>query len=177
MKNNQKRLIRLTLAAMLIAMSFVIGYFCKNLLTFGVYYRITFENLPVILAGILLGPVYGAAVGAAGDVLSCIASTNPAVNPVITVGAALVGLLAGVVARYVVTSHSPLQYFAAAYTAHLFGQVIVKSIGKIIYFGMPWWGAFVGLAISLVVAGIEAGIICAIMRAKPVLRLERELIR
>ena len=43
----------LTLAAMLTAMSVVIGILCKNFLTFNIYYRITFENLPVIFAAIV----------------------------------------------------------------------------------------------------------------------------
>jgi uncharacterized membrane protein len=37
----------LTIAAMLTAISVVIGIVCKNFLTFNIYYRITFENLPV----------------------------------------------------------------------------------------------------------------------------------
>ncbi|MBR5506708.1 MAG: hypothetical protein IKV88_01530 [Clostridia bacterium] len=45
----------LTGAAMLTAFSVIIGIVCKNFLTFNVYYRITFENLPIILAGLLYG--------------------------------------------------------------------------------------------------------------------------
>ena len=54
----------ITLAAMLTAMSVVIGIFCKNFLNFGGgLFRITFENLPIILTGILFGPFVGAVVG------------------------------------------------------------------------------------------------------------------
>ena len=53
-------LLRLTLGAMLAAMSVVIGMFCKSFLNFGEgLWRVTFENLPIILAGIFLGPITG----------------------------------------------------------------------------------------------------------------------
>ena len=61
----------LTLAAMLVAMSVVIGIFCKTFLNFaGGLVRITFENLPIILSGILFGPIVGGLVGAASDLVS-----------------------------------------------------------------------------------------------------------
>ena len=45
---------RLVLGAMMAAMSVVIGILCKNFLNFGGgLFRITFENLPIILAGIV----------------------------------------------------------------------------------------------------------------------------
>ena len=55
----------MTIAAMLTAMSVVIGIFCKSFLNFGVgLFRVTFENLPILLAGIMFGPAVGGVVGA-----------------------------------------------------------------------------------------------------------------
>jgi hypothetical protein len=48
---------------------------------------------------------------------------------------------------------------AAAATAHLLGQVLIKSIGKMIYFGMPWFGIFIGLACSALACAAEVAII------------------
>ena len=49
---------KIAFAAMLVAMSVIIGIFCKNFMNFGLgLFRITFENLPIILAGIYLGPI------------------------------------------------------------------------------------------------------------------------
>ena len=60
---------RLALAAMLTAMSVVIGIFCKTVLNFADgLFRITFENLPIILGGIMFGPIIGALIGATGIV-------------------------------------------------------------------------------------------------------------
>ena len=99
MSEKQKKftLKRLTTAAMLAALSAVIGILCKNFFTFNIYYRVTFENMPVILSGIMFGPVIGAAVGVAADAISCLSSTNPNLNPIISLGAASVGAVAGFV--------------------------------------------------------------------------------
>ena len=68
-------LMRLTLGAMLAAMSVVIGMFCKSFLNFGGgLWRVTFENLPIILAGIFLGPITGGMVGVVSDLTSYLLS-------------------------------------------------------------------------------------------------------
>ena len=144
---------------MLMALSVVIGILCKNFLTWGVYYRVTFENFPVILAGFCFGPLYGAAAAVGADVISCLCSTNPMVNPVITCGAAAVGFLSGLVPylfRKTGSSAKPGAVLAVTVaSAHLIGQVLIKSIGKMWMFGMPWYGIFVGLGISAAVGCAE----------------------
>ena len=150
---------KIALCAMLMALSTVIGILCKDWCTWGVYYRLTFENFPVIIAGFLFGPFWGAAVGAGADVVSCLMSTNPAVNYVITLGAAMVGLCAGIVPLIVKAVSGGIRFrlslALAVASAHLFGQVIIKSIGKIFYFSMPKEGIFVGAGFSLVVGTVE----------------------
>ena len=101
MKSTQKKGLKnvyvLVYAAMLAAMGVVIGIFCKNFLNFGNgLFRITLENFPVIIAGIAFGPVVGACVGAVADIIGCILY-GYAINPLITAGAALVGLISGLV--------------------------------------------------------------------------------
>ena len=148
---------KITLCAMLMALSVVIGVACKNWFTWNLYYRVTFENFPVIIAGFLFGPLWGAAVGAGADVVSCLLSTNPSVNFVITIGAATVGILSGLIPLLFRRTRAPfsLKLALAVAAAHLFGQVVIKSIGKIMYFGMPIYGIFIGLAISAVVGTAE----------------------
>ena len=73
--NNKSKVFKsvrfLTTAAMLTALSVVIGIVCKNFLNFGSgLFRVTFENLPIIMSGILLGPAAGGIVGAASDLVS-----------------------------------------------------------------------------------------------------------
>ena len=144
----------LTTAALLAALSAVIGIICKNLFTFNVYYRLTFENAPIILAGLLYGPVVGAMVGICADAVSCLMSSNPALNPLISLGAATVGIISGLVPK-LIRRGVRLQTATAVILAHLIGQVGIKSIAKMIYFGMPWQGIFLGLAFSAVVGVME----------------------
>ncbi len=146
---------KLAIAAMLMAVSVVIGIICKNLFTFSLYYRFTLENLPVILAAVCFGPWYGAAVGVGADLISCVCSTNPNVNPIISAGALAVGLCAGVVARYIIKEKSRAQVALAVTVAHLVGQVAIKSVGKIVYFSMPYEGILIGLAVSVAAGAIE----------------------
>ena len=101
----------LTLAAMLAAMSVVIGIFCKTLLNFGNgLMRITFENLPIIISGMLFGPIAGGAVGAASDLMSYLLSpqTYPP-NLIVTLGATTVGVVSGVISHYIVKKRGVLQ--------------------------------------------------------------------
>lgn len=143
----------ITTAAMLAALSAVVGIVCKNLFTFNIYYRITFENAPVILSGLLFGPAVGGAVAVCADTVSCLLSTNPAVNPIITCGAAAVGVLSGAV-PYIIRKKGPTQTAVAIALAHLIGQVGIKSVAKM-KLGMPWQGIFIGMGISLAVGILE----------------------
>lgn len=159
----------LTTAALLAALSAVIGILCKNLFTFNIYYRITFENAPVILSGLLYGPVVGAMVGLCADAVSCLMSSNPALNPIISLGAAAVGVLSGLVPM-VLRRGVRLQTGVAVFLAHLIGQVGIKSIGKMLYFGMPWQGIFIGLGISAVVGVMEFMLISWMRSGKALVR-------
>ena len=111
MKN--KTVKKLAVSAMMIAMSTTIGIICKNLFSIGLFYRITFENLPIIFASITLGPLYGAVIGFASDFISCICSVNPAVNPIISVGAVCVGLFSGLTSRIIKSNINKRIIFSA----------------------------------------------------------------
>ena len=145
----------LVMEAMLAAISAVIGIICKNFFTFNIYYRVTFENLPIIFSGIVFGPFVGGMVGIVADIVSCLCSTNPSLNPLITVGAASVGFVSGAMARWIIKRRGGLQIALSVSMAHIVGQVIIKSIAKMIWFGMPWEGVLLGLGISVVVGALE----------------------
>lgn len=160
MSKNKHYAVYITALAMLTAVSVVIGIVCKNLFTVGVYYRFTLENLGVIFAGIFFGPGAGVIVALAADTISCVLSTNPAINPIISLGAAAVGFVSGAVMKYIYHGKvSTASVAVSSGTAHLFGQVIIKSIGKMIYYGMPWYGIFIGFASSIAACTIEVIII------------------
>ena len=134
----KKRINTLTFAAMLTAMSVVIGIFCKNFLNFGGgLFRVTFENLPIILSGILFGPVVGAVVGVASDLVSYLLSAQVyPPNLVVTFGAAVIGFVSGIVSRVIVKKRGYSQIIVAGISAHLLGSVIIKSVGLYQFYGI-----------------------------------------
>lgn len=150
---------------MLVAMSVVIGIFCKTFLNFaGGLVRITFENLPIILSGILFGPVVGGLVGAASDLVSYLLS--PQIYPpnlIVTAGAFSVGLLSGIVSRVIIRKRGMLQVLLAGSVSHIVGSMIIKSIGLYQFYGMlVLWR----VPLYLLIASIEILILCFLFRRK-----------
>ena len=149
----------LALAAMLTAMSVAIGIFCKNFLSFGGgLFRVTFENLPIVLSGIIFGPIVGGAVGVASDLLSYLLSSQVyPPNLVVTFGAAAVGVCSGIMARYVVPHRGYRQIIASGAIAHVVGSMIIKPIGLTQFYGiLVLWR----IPLYLVIAPIEIALLC-----------------
>ncbi|MBQ7911137.1 MAG: folate family ECF transporter S component [Clostridia bacterium] len=156
---------RLVLGAMLAAISVVIGMFCKSFLNFGGgLWRVTFENLPIILAGIFLGPLTGGMVGVVSDLTSYLLS--PQVYPpnlVVTFGAFAVGVTAGLMARFVVRERGTKQIVLSAAVAHIIGSMIIKPIGLFQFYG---WAVLVRIPLYLVIAPLEILLLCLLWRQK-----------
>ena len=153
----------LTLAAMLTAMSVVIGIFCKTFLNFsGGLVRITFENLPIILSGILFGPVIGAVVGVATDLISYLLS--PQIYPpnlIVTLGAAVIGLLSGLVSKVFIRKRGYLQISVATVSAHIVGSMIIKTIGL---FQFYQWAVLWRIPLYIVIASAELMVLCLLYK-------------
>lgn len=118
----------LCLAALLAAMSLILGKFLQIPTPFSELVRISFENLPVILAGIVLGPLAGAMTGAVADLVGCLAY-GYSINPLITLGAAAVGLVSGCAALLLRKASLLLRISVSATLAHLVGSVLIKTAG------------------------------------------------
>ena len=151
------------MAAMLTAMSVVIGIFCKSLLDFGGgLYRITFENLPILISGIMFGPIVGGVVGAATDIISYLLSpqTYP-INLLVTLGAASIGVISGIASRYIFKGRTSARIIFSCLSAHLVGSMIIKPIGLFAFYG---WAVLWRVPMYLVIAPIEIILICAMRR-------------
>ena len=85
------------------------------------FLRISFENLPLLLAGYLFGPLAGGITGVCADLLGCLLR-GYAVNPIITLGAGLVGVMAGLFGKRGVTAKPRLWLSVVA--AHLVDQLV-----------------------------------------------------
>ena len=158
-------LLRLTLGAMLAAMSVVIGMFCKSFLNFGGgLWRITFENLPIILAGVFLGPITGGLVGVVSDLTSYLLS--PQIYPpnlIVTFGAFAVGVTAGLMAKFAIRERGTKQIALSAAAAHVIGSMIIKPIGL---FQFYQWAVLVRIPLYLVIAPLEILLLCLLWRQK-----------
>ena len=167
MKGSLKKLV---FAALLTALCVVIGWVCKAYLTFGAI-RITFENLPVLLAGILLGPVYGAAVGAAADIISALLA-GFGINPVITIGSASIGIIAGVMSRYAIKNKSFVRILLASLASHAIGSMIIKSFGLWMY-DYAWQLLALRVPLYLVIGTAESYIIYILLKNRILLSFSK----
>ncbi len=160
-------------AAMLCVLSFILGYIAKQLQGTNPL-RITFENLPVVLSGICFGPLVGAAVGIAADVLSCIVAAQP-LNPLITVGAAAIGLLAGLLGRRIPLREVRLfPVLLCEFCAQAVGSMAIKTFALSFYFGIPAETLLWRVPIYLAVSTAEGYLIFELLRNRAIGReLER----
>ena len=118
----------LCFAAILSAMSIILGKFLQIPNPVQEIVRISFENLPIILGGIALGPIAGACIGIVADLLGCVLYAYT-INPIITVGAATVGAVAGLVYNYIIKKPLSLKIITSTVCSHLIGSVLIKSFG------------------------------------------------
>ncbi len=166
MKKSKQETKKLVFSALMVAVCVVIGWVCKSFFTFGTI-RVTFDNFPLIFVGVLLGPVWGALVGVASDLVSCLMSGYE-INPVITLGAASIGLVSGVVSRYIIKGRKFPNVLAVTLLSHAVGSVVIKSIGLWMIYRIPFYmviGPRVPLYIAI--ALVESYLIYMILKYKP----------
>ena len=160
---------RLSVCAMLVGISIVIGSVCRTYLTFSVFVRITFENLPIILSGILFGPIYGFLVGLCSDLVSCVV-TGQNINIIITAGAASVGLIAGMFSVFLsVFRKNVYKNIIPCVAAHVVGCMFIKTFGLHVYYfsSTSFWYLFgIRAAVYTLIAAAESVIIILIMKNK-----------
>ena len=158
----------LCLAGLLAAMSLILGKFLQIPTPFAEFVRISFENLPVILAGLVLGPLAGAMTGAVADLVGCLAY-GYSINPLILLGAAAAGFVAGLVGWLLARTPLLCRLSLSAVAAHLVGSVGIKTAGiaawylakyDLGYFELTLWR----LLNYTIIAVLEIAILYALLR-------------
>ena len=164
MRKNSKAM-AVAKSAMLVALSVIIGTFCKTFLNFdGGLLRITFENLPILMAGIIYGPVAGGVVGMASDLVSYFMS--PQIYPpnlVVTLGATMVGVVAGLSAKFIVKRRGSVQIIVSVALAHIVGSMVIKTAGLFQYYQ---YLSFLRIPLYLVIGSIEATLLCVLLKRR-----------
>lgn len=171
-RRTERALLRLCLSALLAALSIVLG---KYLSISTPLFRLSFENLPILMAGIFLGPLAGGIVGGVADLLGCVL-VGYTINPIITLGGILVGVLSGLVALLAKPlsgrlDHSPstprpLIIWCAVGVAHIVGSMLVKSIGLSVYYGAPLSTLVWRVPLYIVVGAAEGTVLVLLARNK-----------
>ncbi len=121
---NSLHLRRLVFCALMCAFSIVLGKFL--VINIGTQYRLSFENLPIILSGFYLGPIPGIAVGVCADLLGSLLRGFD-INLLITLGALLIGLVSGIVGLFS-KSKTFLMITLAEIAAHVVGSLLAKTV-------------------------------------------------
>ena len=123
----------LCFAGILTAMSIVLGKFLQIPNPFQDFIRISFENLPIMIAGFSLGPTAAMLVGVVADLIGCLLY-GYSINPIITLGAATVGFVSGFTSKYIVTRPLILKVAVSVSSAHVLGSVLIKSWGLAVWY-------------------------------------------
>ena len=161
----------ITAMALFAALSIVLGkYLAINFLG---SYRISLENLPIIVAAAAYGPIAGAIVGTVADLIGCVL-VGYAINPIITAGAAAIGIITGLLCnafRMRDGVYSNISYFICSFMsvgiAHMIGSVIIKTVGIYYYFPQPFWVLFLTrLAIYICTAAVEGFVLYVLYNRK-----------
>jgi len=131
-------LYRLTVSAMLLALSVILGFF-KIPLTQTSEIRLQF--LPVAIEGALFGPLYGGILGGLSDILCFIVRPTGAFFPGFTVSAILQGVIYGVVLR---RSQTVPRIIAAQTIDCILVSLILTPIWLMLLYGNAFIPIFVG---------------------------------
>lgn len=161
----------ITMLALFAALSIVLGKYLA--ITFLNSYRISLENLPIIIAAAAYGPVAGAIVGVIADLIGCL-MVGYAINPIITAGAAAIGIVSGILGLivqrrgYELPGRSvAIRAFTTVGIAHIIGSVIIKTIGIYIFYPQPFIVLISSrFAIYLFTAIVEGFILYILYRRK-----------
>ncbi len=146
--------------SMFMALSIVFGKFL--IIPIGDSIRISFENLPLILAGMLYGPVAGIITAVCADLLGCFLRGYNII-PLITVAAGIIGLISGLLRKFI-KGNSYIKLLLITLPTHIIGSMVLKSVALYITYGQPWQILVLRIPIYLATAAIEAYIIYVFYR-------------
>ncbi len=189
MKRNQNGIFstrNLILMAALIAMQIILARFLS--IQVSDILRISFESVPVILAGMWLGPLSGAIVALVADILGTIIHGYGVWFPPIALGPILVGVISGLSTKYVFRSdlsstRESWKVVATGLVAGIVNSFLVGTVTTTMYsiivmgntnaFSVLLWSNFLGrLASKPVTILVNAVLVAVVNRAvyRPVIR-------
>ena len=174
MQNKKRSAMPLKLVAalaMLAALSMILGKYLQ--IPMGNVMRFSFENLPILFAGICFGPICGALVGAVADLVGCL-MVGYEINIVVTAGAVLCGAISGTVSlllRCADRLSVQLRICLSVIAAHAVASVMVKTLGLAVYYDMPIGVLMLWRLLNYVIVGaLECVLLCVLLKNKAIMR-------
>lgn len=152
-----KTLSILVSSAFLVAISIVCGKYLA--IPGGDILRFSFENMPILFAGMAFGPIIGAVVGAVADLVGCV-MVGYTINPIITVGAAAVGFVGGGVYYFLSRVKScpyTVKIVASVALGHTVGSVLIKTFGLSAFYAIPVWALMLWRLLNYIIVGVLEG--------------------
>lgn len=138
----------------------VLAFLAKNFLNFGAI-RITFECVPIFLSSFLFGPLIGSITALTADLISCVI-TGMAPIPLVTIGAISVGLVSGLLFKYIIKNiNLKISIPISVFFSHIIGSMIIKSIGLFPFFGSA---VYFRIPLYLCISLVESIILTMIMK-------------
>ena len=189
MKRNQNGIFstrNLILMAALVAMQIILARFLS--IQASEILRISFESIPVILAGMWLGPLSGAIVALIADILGTVLSGYGVWFPPIALGPVLVGVISGLSTKYIFRSdlsstRDSWKVILTVIVAGIVNSFLVGSLTTTLYsivvmgntsaFSALLWTNFIGrLTTKPVTILVDALLVTVVNRAvyRPVIR-------
>ena len=164
--NMRGRVQVVAVSALFCALSIVFGKYLA--ISVGPVLRFSFENLPILMSGVLFGPAAGLCVGVVADLLGCVL-VGYTINPIITLGAASIGLLSGLLYRLFSRLPLFLRLLFSVILSHVIGSVLIKTWGLSAFYDMPFYLLLLWRLLNYAIVGAaECAIFYYLMRHKAV---------
>ena len=170
-----KTLMSINLVAILAAMSIVFGKLIA--FDFGAF-RISFENLPIMLASFILGPLYGGACGLVADLVGTSVKFGVNnINPIITVAMVLMGIIPGLLTRYLFKNYKTNYVIISGFISHVVCSMTIKTIALHVWPGQPYYTMPYTVLLSqriptYFIIGLLESYICSILINRKVFKKE-----
>lgn len=158
----------LTMSALFVALSIICGKYLK--IPVGDVMRFSFENLPILMAGMAYGPIVGGTVGIVADLVGCFL-VGYAINPLVTLGAAVIGVGGGLL--FIVFKKLPLlpRVLLTVVISHVLGSVLIKTAGLAAFYSIPFYELMLWRLVNyVIVAAMEVFLIYAMLKNKALRR-------
>ena len=121
--------------ALLCAMEIVLARFCVIWITNSI--KITFEAIPILLAGLLFGPLAGGLVGAASDILGAAFLSGLGWTPALTVTPILLGVLPGLLRPLLLKKSNLPRFFTVTFPGFILGSMLWTTCWLSFLYGTP----------------------------------------